>query len=180
MNVGSVPRPLPGRGNHMIVLLMARAYMPGGHFLRLSWRTPETSSLLDFSHLQAKGIEIRCSPQCPGSADQGAHLLSTMMIRSSSLRPTFLRTSLPITAGSLQGDFLRVVAADRHAKSPKAFYEGLTDAVCYTAKWLKSSSEGVRKASYTPTAVALRATEKLLLVHFVLRRNAIAEHQAHN
>lgn len=42
-------------------------------------------------------------------------------------------------AGSSQGDFLRVGLSQRHAKSPKAFVEGLTDAACYTAKWLKSS-----------------------------------------
>ena len=32
--------------------------------------------------------------------------------------------------------------SQRHAKSPKAFVEGLTDAACYTAKWLKSSLGG--------------------------------------
>jgi hypothetical protein len=30
-------------------------------------------------------------------------------------------------------------------KVPRAFVEGLTDAVCYTVKWLKSSLETVRK-----------------------------------
>src|SRR5215216_7087726 len=35
--------------------------------------TFQTVSLLDFSHLRAKGLEIRSSSQCATSADQGAY-----------------------------------------------------------------------------------------------------------
>src|SRR5215208_6097848 len=35
--------------------------------------TFQTVSLLDFSHLRAKGLEIRSSPQCASSADQDAY-----------------------------------------------------------------------------------------------------------
>src|SRR5215218_2014014 len=34
---------------------------------------PGSPLLLDFSHLRAKGLEIRSSPQCASSADQDAY-----------------------------------------------------------------------------------------------------------
>jgi hypothetical protein len=45
------------------------------------------------------------------------------------------------TSAVLWDHYLRVVAGSRPAKSPKAFVGGLTVAVCYAAKWLKSSVE---------------------------------------
>src|SRR4051812_3480838 len=35
--------------------------------------TYQTGSKLDFIHLRAKGLEIRSSPSCASSADQGAY-----------------------------------------------------------------------------------------------------------
>jgi hypothetical protein len=55
-----------------------------------------------------------------------------MMRLLASLTPLFQSACANTSAGSL-GGFLRVVAGNRHAKSPKAFVECLTEAVCYAA-----------------------------------------------
>ena len=85
--------------------------------------TFQTVSLLDFSHLRAKGLEIRSSSQCATSADQGAYPPPTdhndAVYGPSPHFPR--RTPLPIPPALLSvGRVLRVVAADRHAKSPKS------------------------------------------------------------
>jgi hypothetical protein len=50
--------------------------------------------------------------------------------------------NLPTTASSLQGDyFCGSLIETNPQKVPMAFVERLTDAMCYAAKWLKSSVE---------------------------------------
>ncbi len=92
---------------------------------------------LDFSHLRAKGIEIRCSPQCSRSADREVLLAPIpTMVRYGSwplLAPLFSETPLPTAAGTLLGRlvFAGRCGKNRHVKSPEGFVERLTDAVCY-------------------------------------------------
>jgi hypothetical protein len=74
------------------------------------------------------------------------------MNRASSVapsEPTFLRArafqqlQVPFTRAT----FCVLVFRDNLQKVPRVFVEGLTVAVCNTPKWLKSSSETVRKGS---------------------------------
>jgi Resolvase, N terminal domain len=78
---------------------------------------------LDFSHLRAKGLEIRFSPQCASSADHKVPtlLLPTISMPFMALHPTILRGRLfeYLQASYRLDDFLRVVGAERDAKSHK-------------------------------------------------------------
>src|SRR5215208_4047954 len=83
-----------------------------------------TVSELDFSHLRAKGLEIRSSSlPCASSADQGAYPPPPTEHNDAVYGPSphlSKSTPLPIPPALLSvGRFLRVVAADRDAKSPK-------------------------------------------------------------
>jgi hypothetical protein len=78
--------------------------------------------VLDFSHLRAKGIEIRSSPQCTRSVHRGAYLPPTDHVMRRLLAPftPLLSKRLWNTSlGSFEGDFLRIVVGDRHGESPK-------------------------------------------------------------
>jgi hypothetical protein len=91
---------------------------------------------LDFSHLRAKGLEIRSSPQCATSSDQGAYPPPTDhndAVYDPS--PHFSKsTPLPIPPGLLcRETFCGSLRQTDMQKVPRAFVEGLTEAVSYTA-----------------------------------------------
>src|SRR5215217_9292474 len=65
---------------------------------------PRTLLLLDFSHLRVKGIEIRCSPQCPRSDDLSRCL------------------SLPTIVDTVFGCFCTTVLKAPLAAPPRRFF----------------------------------------------------------
>src|SRR5436853_5372961 len=92
----------------------------------------QTVSKLDFSHLRAKGLEVRSSPQCVSSAVKvPTLLLPTITTRFMALHPTYLREHLfqysrPLI--SRETFWVSLPQTDMQ-KVPKAFVEGLTEAV---------------------------------------------------
>jgi hypothetical protein len=76
-------------------------------------------------------------------------LLPTITTRFMTLHPTFLRARLfqYLQASYSRETFCGSLRQTDMQKVPRAFVEGLTEAVSYTAKWLKSSSETVRKVA---------------------------------
>jgi hypothetical protein len=98
------------------------------------------------------------------------------MSRASGSCPSFLRTNPPTTCRvSLQGTFCVLVCPNDTKKVPTEFVEFLTDEVCYTAKWLKSSVERLsgKYSARVMVAYALRYGEHHLPHGFVRRRMAL-------
>jgi hypothetical protein len=121
-----------------LVLQLARLYF--GTYQDFS----NSFSKLDRSHLGGKGIEIRSSPHCTRSADLKVptpcrpHSDKAL----SSLHPTSLTTPLPTRPQALRATcFCGSLRETDPQKVARVFVESLTVAVCYTAKWLKSSSK---------------------------------------
>src|SRR5215207_3519214 len=82
----------------------------------------KTLSKLDFSHLPAKELEISSSSQCATSANQGAYHPPTTDHNDAlygPFAPLFSKCLFQHVQDSHKGDFLRVVAEDRPAKSPR-------------------------------------------------------------
>src|SRR5215204_3885706 len=89
---------------------------------------------LDFSHLQAKGLEIRSSRQCASSADQGAYPPPTDHNDAvyGPFTPLFSENASSTTSRFLisSATFCGSVCRNDPQKVPRAFVESLSDAVC--------------------------------------------------
>jgi hypothetical protein len=94
----------------------------------------------DCSHLRAIGIDIWPSPQCPRSDGRGTcPLPSTLNRASEPFGHLFSEGTFQQLQVLCRATFCVSVSRNDLQKVARALVKRLTDAVCYTAKWLKSS-----------------------------------------